>query len=259
MSPSPLIIAHRGASAHEPENTIAAFRSAIDVGAHGIEFDVRLAKDGVPVVIHDSKLRRTTKRHGRVSEYPSTELGKTDAGSWFQDKYPKRPKAHITNEGIPTLAQVLKMLEGYCGFIYIEVKPTKSDLYELVDAVCDVVRSSPVLPRVIIKSFKLAVLPEVRGSLPGVQTAALFGPNMKNLLRRRSNIITIAREFRADQLSLHYSLITRKLVRRATDERMPITIWTTDKIKWVERSRRLGIKALITNDPCKLLEAQRSR
>jgi glycerophosphoryl diester phosphodiesterase len=86
----PLIIAHRGASALAPENTLAAFRRAIADGAEGIEFDVRLAKDNVPVVIHDADLKRVGARNGSVGEYTSAELGKIDVGSWFNRQKPEK-------------------------------------------------------------------------------------------------------------------------------------------------------------------------
>jgi glycerophosphoryl diester phosphodiesterase len=82
---TPLIIAHRGASAVAPENTIAAFRRAIEVGADGVEFDVRLARDGVPVVIHDSTLERTAGLKRGVSDLTSEELSQIDVGSWFYE------------------------------------------------------------------------------------------------------------------------------------------------------------------------------
>ena len=101
--------------------------------------------------------------------------------------------------------------------IYIELKPNENDFRELSKAVCDVIRSSPLLPQMIVKSFKLAAIPEVRHHLPKVQTAALFAPQIMDFLRRRKHILAIAREFGADQISLHHSLVTRKLVSLATD------------------------------------------
>ena len=88
MTDAPLIIGHRGASAHAPENTLAAFRMAIDAGADGIEFDVQLAKDGVPVVIHDFDLKRTGAYDVRVADLTSAELSGVDAGSWFNAVHP---------------------------------------------------------------------------------------------------------------------------------------------------------------------------
>src|SRR4051794_314397 len=90
---SPLIIAHRGASAWAPENTLAAFEMAMESGADGIELDVRLSRDGVPVVIHDATLRRVGGRNKRVACISAAELTQVDVGSWFNAKYPERAKS----------------------------------------------------------------------------------------------------------------------------------------------------------------------
>jgi len=83
-----LILAHRGASAEAPENTLAAFNLALQQGADGVELDVRLSADGVPVVIHDVRLERTTNGAGRVDALGARELRRLDAGSWFNQLYP---------------------------------------------------------------------------------------------------------------------------------------------------------------------------
>src|SRR4051812_25832757 len=99
--PVPLIIGHRGASAVAPENTMAAFREAIAVGAHGIEFDVRLASDGMPVVIHDSALRRTGGLNQRVADFSRAELSQIDVGSWFPPRF--------ANEAVPSLGELFDL------------------------------------------------------------------------------------------------------------------------------------------------------
>lgn len=246
---SPLIIGHRGASAYAPENTLAAFRLAIDAGADGVEFDVQLAKDGVPVVIHDATLDRTGDRSGRVADLTSKQLAKIDVGSWFNKKFPNRAQTEFSKETVPTLAQVLDLLKDTEGLIYIELKCGAADYKQLATAVCEVIRSSPLLPQMIVKSFKLAAIPVVRFHIPEVQTAALFEPTIMDFLRRRKHILAIAHEFGAHQISLHYSLVTRKLVLLANEAKMPVAIWTADDPKWKKRSAELGIKALITNDP----------
>ncbi len=253
MSRSPLIIGHRGASAHSPENTLAAFQMAIDVGADGIEFDVRLAKDGVPVVIHDAELERTGREPGLVSELTSAELSKVDVGSWFNQKFPKRAKPEFRNERIPSLAQVLELCKDSNGLIYIELKPNRTDSRKLAEAVCDLIRNSPLLPRIILKSFKLGIIPIIRQVLPEVQTAALFEPIVMDYLRRRRHLLRLTREFGAHQISLHYALVTRKLAKLAVEQGMPVTIWTVDDRKIFKKAKKLGIQAVISNDPAKLL------
>jgi len=253
MITKPLIIGHRGASANAPENTLAAFQMALDAGADGVEFDVQLSRDGVPVVIHDDSLKRTGLRPERVAQLTAKELGRVDVGSWFNRKFPKRSDADFEKENVPTLAELLHLLKGNSGLIYIELKCGDADHAELAKAVCDVIRDSPQLGQMIVKSFKLAAIPVVRCHLSEVQTAALFAPQIMNYLRRRKHIIAIAREFGAGQISIHHSLATKKLTSLAAKAGMPVTIWTADDVKWVRKCRKLGIRALITNDPAKLL------
>jgi glycerophosphoryl diester phosphodiesterase len=253
----PLIIAHRGASSHAPENTLAAFRAAIEAGANGVEFDVQLAKDGVPVVIHDTDLGRTAGIDKRVGEMTSVELSQIDVGSWFARQF--------NRETVPTLAQVLSLLEEVShectndlNAIYIELKCELDNFKPLAAAVCDMIRDSKLLPQIIVQSFRLAVIPEVRCLLPEVQTAALFEPSILTILRRRQDIITMTREFGAHQISLHYILATPKLCALAADANLPVTVWTVDGWKWVKRAERRGINAIITNDPEKLDRAGRT-
>ena len=249
----PLIIAHRGASAHAPENTLAAFRMAMVVGAGGVEFDVRLAKDGVPVVIHDGSLLRTAKLKAKVSELTSKELSEVDVGSWFNRRFRAKARPEFESETVATLEQSLTLLKDFNGQIYIELKAGAGNFRELSKAVCDVVHDSPLLPQIIIKSFKLASIPEVKHRLPGVQTAGLFGVDVMTMIRRREHIVTLASEFGADRISVHHSLVSTKLAIRAVEAGMPITVWTVDDPSWLTRHKKIEIHALITNDPAKFL------
>lgn len=250
----PLIIAHRGLSARAPENTLAAFQIAIDAGAEGIEFDVRLAKDDVPVVIHDHDLKRVGSLSERVAGLTSDELGKVDVGSWFNHRFPKRAQPEFEDQTVPTLREVLDLFEDFDGLFYIELKPRQSDHFKLAEVVCDLIRDSPRLSHMIVKSFKLAVIPAVKHLLPAVQTAALFAPEIMHFLRRREHIVTLAKEFGADQISLHHSLVTPRLCKLAAEAGLPVTVWTVDDPRWLSRRTNLKIRALITNDPAKFLK-----
>lgn len=246
----PLIIAHRGASAHAPENTFAAFQKAIEVGADGIEFDVRLARDGVPVVIHDETLKRTARRAGRISEMTSGELAAVDVGSWFNAAFPTRARPDFAVEKIKTLRQTLEFLADFRGRVYIELKYTESDLESLSLAVCESIGESPLLPQIIVKSFALAAVPLIRKYCPSARTAALFEPTVQSVLRKRKHIIDMAVEVGADELSIHRALATGRLARLAADRNMPVAVWTVDGPSWLNRK----FQALITNDPTRMIE-----
>src|SRR4029077_1336865 len=121
VSPPPLILGHRGASALAPENTLAAFSRAISDGADGIEFDVRLSRDDVAVVIHDASLKRTGLIDRSVSELTAAELCEVDVGSWFAARA-RNPKKTFSAEKLPTLAQVFELFSGNSGLLYVEMK-----------------------------------------------------------------------------------------------------------------------------------------
>ena len=256
----PLIIAHRGASALAPENTLAAFRRAIADGADGVEFDVRLSKDRVPVVIHDSTLGRTAGIKKRVADLTAEELSRLDAGSWFNVAHPGRARSEFASEGISSLRTVLQTVEKAPGPIYIELKcESERTLSPLIDAVCREIERSPFLDRMILKSFRLGVIPQVRAVLPGVRTAALFAPQVMRLLRKEKYLINIARELGADHLSLHKSLVNRKLIRKAEKYGIPVTLWTANSPRWIARATKQGAFAIITNDPSKMLARRDSK
>ena len=113
---APLILGHRGASAIAPENTLAAFSQALSDGADGIEFDVRLSRDGVPVVIHDGTLNRTGSISGTVRDLTAAQLSEVDVGSWFSKRTGSQTFA---GERIPTLSQVFALFaaawSALCG------------------------------------------------------------------------------------------------------------------------------------------------
>lgn len=255
MMKNPLIIAHRGASAVAPENTRAAFRQAIADGAEGVEFDVQLAKDKIPVVFHDADLRRIAGKNVFLKDLTAAELGAIDAGTWFNRFKPHRGNEKFSAETVPTLAQVFDLLRDFRGLIYVELKSYANNYEELAKIVCRTIGDFPaLLPQIIVKSFQLEALSHVRRFCPDIQTAALFQPKVKTVLRRKIKYIEIARQFGADQLSVHFALASRNLIEKAENLNMPVTIWTADNPLWVNRAIERRITAIITNNPARLIE-----
>ena len=254
----PLIIAHRGASALAPENTLAAFQKAIEDGADGIEFDVRITKDGVPVVFHDPTLKRIARQEISVSSLSCEQLQTFDVGSWFNLKNPKKANETFAAETIPTFGKLLDFLKDYKGLLYVELKGTDEEIPALAQTVCDLIRQSRLFPQIIIKSFQLEGIAIAKKILPDIRTAALFEPKIPaSFFTKHSLLIDKAAEFNADELSLHYSLATKKLVREAKERGLTTIIWTIDRKIWIKRALNLEIKAIITNNPANLLAKRR--
>ncbi len=250
---NPKIIAHRGASAVAPENTLAAFREAVAAGADGIEFDVRITRDNEAVVFHDRKLKRTTGKKGTVSDMTSGELGKLDAGSWFNRTNGNSSDNGFSGEVVSTLKQTLEFLSDFDGSIYIEIKCKEEDVKRLTRRVGEILNETKRTDRIIVKSFKLSVIPLIKQHCPGVRTAALFAPKVKNVLRKEKYLVNLAEEIGADELSLHYTLATKKLMKKARSRGLKVVIWTADNPAWIKRAISLGLSSIITNDPRKLL------
>jgi glycerophosphoryl diester phosphodiesterase len=253
-SPSPLIIGHRGASAHAPENTLAAFAQAFEAGADGIEFDVRLARDRVPVVIHDADLRRTALREGAVAALSSIELGKVDVGAWFNGRHPARAREEFTGASVPTLSKVFEMYGGD-RLLYVEMKCEAREMNALAAAVAALVSSHSVLERVVVKSFTLAALKEIKRLNPSIRTAALFERKLTRPAPSPRRIIEQALACGADELSLQRTLASRRILNEAMRCGLQTVVWTVDDPDWLERARRDGVHALITNDPALMRRA----
>ncbi len=249
----PLIIAHRGASAFAPENTSAAFQRAIDDGADGIEFDVRLSKDDVPVVFHDSDLARLAKINRRVADLTAAELAEIDVGSWFNRAFPKHADEKFAAETIPTLAKTLELLSAYRGLIYIELKSENESLHELAERVCRLIQTTHLLPKIVVKSFNLEGIKIVKSLVPQIRTAALFEPKVLTILQKKKRILEEARNFHADEISIHHSMATVNFVRRARENGFSTVIWTVNNIAWIAKARNFGIGTIITNKPAEFL------
>ena len=251
----PFIIGHRGASAVAPENTIAAFACAMQAGADGIEFDVRLARDGVPVVIHDATLQRTAQIAGGVSDFTSTQLKQIDVGSWFNHRHPEVARQEYEQETVPTLEQVFDLFARGAGILYLEMKSNDIQVAALSAAVVKLVQNYSFADRVIVASFNLSALEEVKRLDTGISTAALFQPRLERplALLKRTTMVELAIRAGANELALHHSLVARRVAHRATQSGLPVVVWTVDNPTWLKRALSLGIHALITNDPATMI------
>ena len=225
------VYAHRGASAEAPENTLAAFRRAVDAGADGIELDVHLASDGVPVVIHDDTLDRTTAGTGAVAAQRAALLQTLDAGAWFSP--------HFAGEPLPTLEETLRLLAGRLR-INLEVKESRSGL-----AVLELLRAFPAAD-VVISSFDHALLAALRRTSPDLPLAVLLeAGNWRRALAR-------ATALRASAFHPHVDLVSRPLLAACRRLHLPVYAWTVDDPGRARSLARIGVAGLFTNDPAAL-------
>jgi len=246
----PLIIGHRGASAIAPENTIAAFRLALAAGADGVEFDVRLTRDGIPVVIHDDNLRRTGSLPETVDSLTLAELKQVDVGSWFSHTQ-KRKTSDFSGEKIPTLEEVFELFESTDAVLYLEMKSTATQRDELAAVCSELLRARSFKARVIVECFDLAGIEAVKRIDPEIKTAALFDfPLLTSwLVNSGRRMIEQALAAGADEIALHQRLTSQQVVDTAIAAGLKVVVWTVDDKVWIKRAQSCGISALITNDP----------
>lgn len=232
---TPLIIGHRGASAVAPENTMAAFREAIRVGSDGIEFDVRLTRDGVPVIIHDNTLRRTTGLSHRLADL-----------SW--------PELESLDVGVPSLEELFSLFEANDLMLFLEMKVDPAvEHAPLAEACCKLISEHSFKKRVIVECFDLTALEVVKNIDSVIKTAALFQPTLSRPSLSDQRIIDHAKAVGASALALHFRLARESLVQKAIDADLRVAVWTVDDPAWIARARSMGIEALITNHPAAML------
>lgn len=261
MSSTPLILGHRGASALAPENTLAAFARAIADGADGIEFDVRLSRDELPVVIHDDTLKRTGLIDRAVSELTAAELQKIDVGSWFgQRSHQGAIPNSSSGESLPLLSEVFELFSKLTGVLYVEMKCETQEGPALAAQVVRLVREYQLTERVVVESFDLASIHEVKRVDSGVRTAALFEPKLSQPIStlRRLKMVDRALEWQADEIALHHTLASDAVVESSQKHGLEVVVWTVDNTSWIQRAKSLGVKALISNDPGRMVLARSS-
>jgi glycerophosphoryl diester phosphodiesterase len=235
-----MVIAHRGFSGEAPENTLAAFKKAIDVGSDMMELDVHFSKDGQVVVIHDDHLERTTNGWGKVADHTLQELKKLDAGSWFGPLF--------SGERIPSLKEVLELARKKI-FVNIEIKNGYLGSYtisDLADRTLQEVQRRRMVNQVIFSSFDLSPLERVKERNFHARVALLY--------HHRWNIpqeITGGRPF--SLLNLRRSFLTKDKIAKVHLAGMELNTYTVNSAKEMEQFVRWGIDGIITNHPDRLI------
>ena len=226
---------------------MAAFREALAVGADGIEFDVRLTRDGVPVVIHDSTLRRTGGLPHRVADLTWAEISKVDVGGWFAQPF--------ANETVPSLADLFTLFQSNNSTLYLEMKcDSPAEQRPLAEACVRAIEEHYFKERVVVECFQLPAIKILREIDPDIKTVALFEPSFTNpSVLSDQRIINQAANAGAAALALHHRLARESLVKKAKATGLHVAVWTVDDPAWIERARAIGIDALITNNPAVML------
>ena len=236
-----MVIAHRGFSGAAPENTLASFQKAIDVGSDMLELDIHLSKDREVVVIHDESLAKTTNGQGRIADFTLSELKKLDAGFRFGPQF--------SGERIPTLKEVLELAKGKI-LVNIEIKnPTHGRYFitELADRAWQEVNKAGMVHQVIFSSFNPAALERIREKIPRSRVALLYHKPWES-----PREITGGDSYAI--LNLRNIHLTKGKIAKIRQAGMQVNVYTVNPEKEMEQFVQWGVDGIITNHPDRLIK-----
>ena len=245
-SARPLVFAHRGGCALGPENTIAAFDLGRAAGADGLELDVHLSADGVPVVHHDAELDRTTSARGPIAGRTADELTRVDAGCGFADATGAFPFRN-QGVGVPRLTDVLRRYPE--TRIIIEMKVDSSAMGE---AVAREVRRAGAADRVCAAGYGRLSVAAARAALPDMATSASHS-EVRLAVYRTWALWPVRRVryggYQVPECNGSTRIVSPRFVRYAHRAGLKVQVWTVDLEDDMERLLGWGVDGLITNQP----------
>jgi glycerophosphoryl diester phosphodiesterase len=243
------VIAHRGASGFAPENTLAAFRKAVELGAGFIETDLQLSRDARLVALHDDTLERTTNGRGAVSATTLEELRRLDAGSWFRRSSNKESAPDFTGERIPTIEEVLAFGREHEIGLHLEIKATGPSGAE--HAIVGALHAAGEVPRSVVLSFDQTTLKRVRQLEPLAVTGFLFSDRLPAAVATAVNV-------GARQLLPRMDRVTPELIKDAHAHDLKLVAWTVNAPERMQELISAGVDGIITDYPDRLLEVLRT-
>ena len=239
---TPLIFGHRGASAYAPENTLAAFELAADMGADGVEFDVQISKDGQLIIHHDRVLGRTEEAAGPLAQWTFADLRALDVGSWFD--------ARFAGQRMPTPDELVDAV-GERLLLNFELINDSWQLNGVGPGLVALFRRRNLFRRAMISSFNPRALWQVKKMEPRITLGALWGPNEPWLVRSG----LMRRLLRPQALHPRHDLVTPRLVAAAHARGQRVNTWTVNDAETAKRMLDAGVDMLMGDAPDLLLRA----
>jgi glycerophosphoryl diester phosphodiesterase len=237
----PLVLGHRGASAEAPENTLAAFRLALEQGADGFELDARRCATGEVVIVHDADLARVAGAPLRVRDAPLAALRALDVGAWKGERF--------RGERIPLLSEVLETLPG--AVVNVELKSEGGRDLSLAHAAAEAIWRAGAGGRVVVSSFDWRLVAAFRLASPDVPAGLLF----EEARAWRVPLFLGLRALRPAAVHPERILATEARVRRWSRRGLAVNVWTVDDPAEAARLARAGAAAVITNAPAQVRAA----
>jgi glycerophosphoryl diester phosphodiesterase len=248
----PIIIAHRGAMGYAPENTISAFKIAIELGENALELDLRQTKDSIPVVLHDATVNKTTNGKGDIRIFNFNDLQKLDAGSWFDKKF--------SDETIPSLQEVIDVLND-STILIIELKESNETYPGIEERVVTLVKENRIESRTILKSFDPNVLRRLRETEPNIPLCYVYAlriPWLGMIIDRGVTFESIY-NIDAEYLQPHRFFLSESFVKDAQSKGFKIISWGVNSTEAINESLDYAVDGIETDYPDLVLEIMRSR
>lgn len=236
------VFGHRGAMGYAPENTMASFRRAVELGVDAIELDVHLTADDRVVVIHDHFLERTTTGSGLVRERTLAEIEALDAGGHFGPEF--------VGERVPTLDETLAWMRGRC-VVDVEIKGGPAPYPGIAERVVDALERHDMLESAIVISFDHPTARRVKALAPGLATGVLYSC-------RPVDAVALARAAGADALLPHWSYCAAEDVERAHADGLSVHPWATSEPTEIAALLRIGVDSVASNHPDRVVAALRT-
>ena len=236
------IIAHRGASAYAPENTLVAFKKAIDLGATMLELDVHQTNDSHLVVIHDETVDRTTNGEGNIKDLSLAQIKLLDAGSWFSPEY--------AGEKIPTLGEVFDITPDSISLL-IELKEGSIEYPGIEERVVQMIHKRDAQHRVILKSFDDDILKRLRKLAPDVRRLKVFVTQISFLgiiIERGLNFGTVLNDS-VQYVQHHWFGLTQSFIDEAHRKGYQVFAWDVNDLDRMKDLVEIGIDGIETDHP----------
>jgi len=238
----PKVIGHRGAKSYAPENTVASIETAASIGVKWVELDVKLTRDGVPIIFHDEELGRTTNGTGLVAQTDYADLRDLDAGSWFGDSF--------SSVRIPTLEEAVDILLKHDLGLNLEIKPCPGREKETAEVALD--HLSQIwddLDNLLISSFQHVSLEAAMDLAPDYARGLLIGGD-----EMPENWKEMAEYLDVKTINLGSRLVNREIADDIMDMELPLLVYTVNDPLQARSLQKLGVDAFFSDNPDVIIE-----
>ena len=237
------LVGHRGAAGHAPENTMASFECAQNMGAEFVECDIHLSRDKEVIVMHDERVERTTDGAGLIKDLTLAQIKRLDAGKWHSKKF--------KGEKVPTLKELLSWAKhktskhGYQMGVAVEIKNEPVRYLDIAERLVEVLEETGMSQRVIVISFDHGIVKRVKIVDKRIATGILYNEPMEDPIQR-------AFDMKAEAIFPRRHMITKELVRKAHAEGLAVATWTVNEPAEMKKIIACGIDAIASNFPDRL-------